>query len=274
MQVDDAGPRPVDAATTLDAPGDSHDAGGTTGELDAALEPGTDAALDPSVDAGAMGTSDGGAQPDAARVSMPCTAAGACDPFRADGCGTGMACRAGAAGAPTACTATAATLRAVGEACTAGSQCVGGSACLDFGDGQRCHALCPMGSIGHCGATAVCTGTITGGDACIQVCRALPPRCDIYAQDCSDPTQACTFATNAETGERYTGCRPAGTRTDGQPCGGEAGSCARGLVCITEDGASSCHHACDPTLTPTSCPASQACTGTARSWGVGYCQPR
>jgi hypothetical protein len=50
------------------------------------------------------------------------------------------------------------------------------------------------------------------------------------------------------------------------------GSCARGLVCITEMGVASCHFACDADLTPTTCPAMQACTGTARSWGVTYCQ--
>ncbi len=129
-----------------------------------------------------------------------------------------------------------------------------------------------MGSIGDCTTGFVCTGSITGGDPCIQVCRPLPEPCDIYTQDCADPLDACTFASNAETGERYTGCRPAGTRTDGQPCGGGMGSCARGLVCITESGTSTCHYACDPAVMPTTCPTMQACTGTARSWGVGYCR--
>ena len=270
----------IDAATTLpdsdlDAPGldafvvATDDTGSaSTDDTGSASTDDTGAAAED--DAAAMGATDTG--PDAPRVSMPCTAAGACDPFVADSCGAGMACRGGAMGAPAACASTAAMVRGIGEACTVGNQCIGGSACLDFGDGLRCQQLCPMGSIGSCGSGFACNGTITGGDACIQVCRPLPEVCDIYTQDCVDPTEACTFATNPETGERYTGCRTAGTRTDGQPCGGGMGSCARGLVCITEMGVASCHFACDPDTTPTTCPAMQACTGTARSWGVGYCQ--
>ncbi len=246
---------------------------------DTGTAPTDDTGTSPTDDTGMVATDDTGTMmmaadtgPDAPLVSMPCTAAGACDPFVSSSCGAGMACRGGAMGAPTACAPTAAMVRAIGEACTVGNQCIGGSACLDFGDGLRCQQLCPMGSIGACGSAAACNGTITGGDACIQVCRPLAERCNIYTQDCADPLEACTFATNPETGERYTGCRTPGTRTDGQPCGGGSGSCARGLVCITESGVASCHFACDPTASPTTCPAMQACTGTARSWDVGYCR--
>jgi hypothetical protein len=269
--IDAATPSP-DPDAALDAPG-----------LDAFVAPGEDTGTEPGTDSGVAPGEDGGATPsdtgvaldtgpDAPLVSMPCTAAGACDPFLETSCGAGMACRPGAMGAPTACAMLSSTVRMRGEDCTASSQCVGGTACLDFGDGLRCQELCPMGSIGDCTTGFVCTGSITGADPCIQVCRPLPERCNIYVQDCADPMDACTFASNAETGERYTGCRPAGTRTDGQPCGGTSGSCARGLVCITESGTSSCHYACDPAVMPTSCPAMQACTGTARSWGVGYCR--
>jgi hypothetical protein len=263
----DAAPPSTDPDADLDAPG-----------LDASVAPGEDtgAGGDDSGTAAGEDTGaaeiDSGVALDAPLVSMPCTAAGACDPFLDSSCGAGMACRPGAMGAPTACAMLSSTVRMRGEDCTASNQCVGGTACLDFGDGLRCQELCPMGSIGDCTTGFVCTGSITGADPCIQVCRPLPERCDIYLQDCADPADACTFASNAETGERYTGCRPAGTRTDGQPCGGSSGACARGLVCITESGTSSCHFACDPAVTPTTCPAMQACTGTARSWGVGYCR--
>lgn len=273
--VDSGRESSLDAALPqADAPG--VDAHAITAD-DAFVDPAIDAFVDPTVDAfvtpaddAAIASTDTG--PDAPRVSMPCTAAGACDPFDAAACGADMACRAGAMGAPTACAPTAAMVRAVGEACTVGNQCAGGSACLDFGDGLRCQQLCPMGSIGACGPSAACNGTITGADPCIQVCRPLPERCDLYAQDCVDPTEACTLAVHPETEERYTGCRTAGTRTDGQPCGGGMGTCARGLVCITEMGVASCHYACDPAVTPTTCPSMQACTGTARSWGIGYCR--
>lgn len=243
------------------------------GVLDAAefdADPGQDAG---GLDAEAPDAGPTDAGTDAPRVSMPCTAPGTCDPFDPAACGAGMACRAGAMGGPTVCAMTAAAVVSEGGSCTASNQCAGGTACLDFGDGLRCHRLCPMGSIGACGTNAVCTGTIIGGDPCIMVCRALPVRCDIYAQDCADPTQACTLVSNAETDERYTGCRTAGTRTDGQPCGGSFGTCARGLICINDgSGASSCHHVCEATATPTTCPTGQACTGTTRGWGVTYCR--
>jgi hypothetical protein len=266
----------------LDAPGldafvppadDAWVAPGTDADLDAFRADDAPATTDDTgavVDAASPSTDTG---PDAPLVSMPCTAAGACDPFVTDSCGAGMACRGGASGGPTACAMLAATTHTIGEACTASSQCLGGSACLDFGDGLRCQQLCPMGSIGACADGFVCNGSITGGDPCIQVCRPLPERCNIYVQDCADPLDTCTFATNPETLERFTGCRPAGTRTDGQPCGGGAGSCDHGLVCINEGGTSTCHHVCDPAVDPTTCPTMQACTGTARSWMVGYCRP-
>ncbi len=268
----DAAPPSTDPDAAPDAPG-----------LDAFVVPREDGGSPPGSDSGVTPGTDGGATdadagpshdtgPDAPLVSMPCTAAGACDPFVEGSCGDGMACRAGAMGAPTACAMLSGTVRRQGEECTASNQCIGGTACLDFGDGLRCQELCPMGSIGECPSGFVCTGAITGADPCIQVCRPLPERCNIYLQDCADPLDACTFASNPETAERYTGCRPAGARTDGQTCGGGTGSCARGLVCITESGASTCHFACDPAVMPTSCPDAQACTGTARSWGVGYCR--
>lgn len=251
MAAEDTGPfdaGPFDAGPFDAAPGDE------AGPIDA-------------------GSFDAGAGVDAPRVSMPCTAAGACDPFDPEACGAGMACRPGAMGAPTACAMLSGTVVPEGGACAAGSQCAGGSACLDFGDGPRCHRLCPMGSIGACGTSAVCTGTITGGDACIMVCRALPLRCDIYEQDCADPGQACTLVSNPETDERYTGCRTAGTRTDGQPCGGSFGTCARGLICVNDgSGGASCRHVCVAAATPTTCPMGQACTGTTRGWGVTYCR--
>ncbi|MBN8616630.1 MAG: hypothetical protein J0L92_38950, partial [Deltaproteobacteria bacterium] len=127
----------IDAATTqpdsdLDAPGldafvvATDDTGSaSTDDTGSATTDDTGAA---ATDDAAMGATDTG--PDAPRVSMPCTAAGACDPFVADSCGAGMACRGGAMGAPAACAPTAATVRGIGEACTVGNQCIGGSACL------------------------------------------------------------------------------------------------------------------------------------------------
>ncbi|MDQ3036682.1 MAG: hypothetical protein M3Y87_30095, partial [Myxococcota bacterium] len=198
--------------------------------------------------------------------SMPCTATGACDPFDPTSCGA-QACRRGSMGAE--CMAVDAAPRAVGEACEFPEQCVAGTMCLNFGDGFHCSRMCPDGSVGFCGDGFVCTGTI--GDFCVQICRPLPARCDIYAQDCADPDDTCTFATDPERELSYTGCRPAGPRGAGETCGGGSGTCGHDLVCIRIDTATSCRQPCNPDAPVDECPTGQACTGFARTWMVGYC---
>lgn len=245
-------------------------AAGSDGSVDASTDP-TDSAA-PEVDAAmendAAAVVDSGPR-DGGPVSMPCTATGACDPFDRGSCGS-EACRVTTMG--TACGAVSATPAAEGEACAAEADCVAGTVCRAFAAGEfRCHRMCPEGSIGFCGAGAACTGTI--GDACVQVCRPLAPACDIYAQDCSDAGQTCTFTSNPETGEPYTGCRPAGDRTEGQTCGGADGTCGFDLVCIRTDMVTACRQPCDPMDPTDTCPSGQACTGMARTWMVGFCTP-
>ncbi len=242
---------------------------GTLSPLDAASPSDTDAA--PLADAGPGPGSDAGPAVDAPSTG-PCTPAGECDPFSPTSCTDGKVCRPDTSGGPTSCVAAGTTLIAAGEACAAGDQCAAGTACVDFGDGLHCERLCARGSTGACGAGYACIGTVTGYDPCIQVCRPLPRECDALANDCAAPDETCAFATNPETGAHYTGCRAAGTQADGQPCGGDAGGCARGLVCVTEDGASACHHPCDASVTPTTCPASQLCNGTLTGFTFGYCR--
>lgn len=256
---------PLDApeldAPELDAPG--LDARGLDApELDAPEldAPGLDA---PGLDAP---IEDGGS--DAPLLSMPCTATGACDPFDVASCASGSSCRLGAMG--TECMSLSATTARVGEACTRSDGCEPGALCLDFGGGFVCHRMCPDGSIGFCGAGSTCSGTL--GDACVRVCRPLATRCDIYAQDCADPMLACTLVTNGETGERFTGCRPAGTLTRGEMCGGSLGTCEGGLVCVRESGVSSCRAVCNPEAGGPACTLPETCSGTTTGWGVRYCR--
>ena len=218
----DAGSGMLDAATNGDGGSSATDSGSS----------GTDAG---------MSASDAGGAADSGRVSMPCMAAGECDPFVSTPCAAASSCRPTDMG--TRCMATSMTL-GEGALCDRADQCAPGLLCLDFGDGFQCSRMCPMGSIGFCGATSACTGSI--GDACVQVCRPLPPRCDIYAQDCADSADTCTFVRNSETDEPYTGCRPAGTRTRGQTCGGMDGACGHDLVCIRSGETTACHGVCNP----------------------------
>ncbi len=254
----DAGGGDVDGGGTGSDAGGSGDDGGTGTDGGGPSDAGDVDAGD--VDAGAV---DGGP------VSMPCMAMGDCDPFDPSACMAGQKCQVTATG--TACVdLTMDPPLGRGATCGVDTECGPGLWCLSFGDGFECMPMCPNGSIGACGADAACIGTV-GMEACVRVCRAIPPRCDIYAQDCADPGDMCTFATNPESRENYTGCRPNGTLTLGEACGGDLGTCSRGLVCIREGMETSCRQVCGPDGAAPTC-ASGECTGLARSWGVPYCR--
>lgn len=228
-----------------------------------------DAGADGGVTSMDAGPVDAGA-PDLGPVSMPCTATGACDPFDLTSCGAGLSCRPNGTGM-TECLPIIAAPLEEGTACATARDCQPGLVCLDFGGGASCHRMCPRGSIGFCGGEDRCFGTL--GDACVQVCRSRPEPCDIYAQDCPNPADACTLASDPETRAPYTGCRPNGMVGLGGFCGGMAGTCERGLICIREGSASTCKQVCGPDGgTPVCTAAGEACTGFARTWGVSYCR--
>ena len=265
---DDVGPGPGDGGT-MDATG-GDGGGGDSGPRDDSG--GVDGG---GVDGGGVdgGGSDGGAgdaAADGGPVSMPCTPTGDCDPFDPSACPDGQSCRPSTVSG-TSCQAIIASPVSEGETCATAQDCAPGLLCLNFGDGFTCERLCPDGSIGFCSDGQACTGTI--GDACVQVCRPTPTPCDIYAQDCADPDDTCSFVRHPETTTPYTGCRPAGTQGHGDPCGGMDGTCGHSLVCVREGDVVSCHYVCDPDGgDPTCTEAGEACTGFARTWMVGYCQ--
>jgi len=307
-----AGPPPAADAAGLDASGDGGVDGatpdaGTDGGRDAATDGGaadasrdgavTDGAIadsaamdgaaadsaasDSAVTDGAAGDSAAGdsavadsamadAAVDSGPVSMPCTATGACDPFDLTSCAAGEKCLVTATG--TACQALTMTPPlAEGATCTRDTDCTAGTWCVSFGGGFVCTATCAAGSFGECGPTASCLGTV-GAETCVRVCRDLAPRCDIFTQDCADAADACTLARNPDSGERYTGCLPAGTQARGEACGGSAGRCAPGTICINSGGMTTCRQVCGPDGgTPICTDAAESCTGLARSWGVPFC---
>ncbi|MEQ9076427.1 MAG: hypothetical protein RLP09_21405 [Sandaracinaceae bacterium] len=264
-------------AAQMDADAGRGDAGSGDGggDIDAGDDAGVVDGDGGAMDGGAMdgsmadgGVTDGGV--DAGPVSMPCTPTGSCDPFDPSSCPSGQKCAVSDMG--TVCEdLTADPALVAGEACTRDSQCGPGTWCVNFGSGFECAPMCAAGSIGDCGADGACIGRV-GMEACVQVCRPIAARCDIYAQDCADAAEACTLASHPETGERYTGCRPEGTQTVGQPCGGSMGTCAGGLICIREAGASTCREVCRDPGPPSCTQAGETCSGTARSWGVTYCR--
>lgn len=197
-----------------------------------------------------------------------CEPVGECDPFDANPC-PGAACRPSAG--ETVCEAIDAPVLAEGDSCAVPNEdaCPAGTACIDFGGGQRCHRLCRAGSVGDCGATLACSFAALG-DPCLRVCRPFPEACDIFDQDCADSADTCTLATHPETDERYTGCRPAGPQERGDACGGGSGTCGHGLICVS----STCREVCDPMDgTPGCSDSGEACTGLSASYEIPFCQP-
>lgn len=198
-----------------------------------------------------------------------CEPVGACDPFDADPC-PGGACRPTVGG--TVCETPDAPVLAEGDSCAVPDEdaCPAGTLCVDIGGGQRCHRLCRAGTVGTCGATLACSTSALFTDACVRLCRPFPEPCDILAQDCVDMTDTCTLATHPETGENYTGCRPAGTQQRGDACGPGSGTCGHGLICVSRI----CREVCDPMDGDPDCTdAGEACTGVSATYDVPYCEP-
>ncbi|RLB49212.1 MAG: hypothetical protein DRJ42_21495 [Deltaproteobacteria bacterium] len=245
--------------------------GGADGSTDGG--PGTDSGPGADAGPGDSGTpTDAGADAamDTGPVSMPCTAIGPCDPFDPTSCPDGEGCQPGIG--MTECVTLDADAADLGETCALPDECAAGLLCLNFGDGPTCERMCPNGSIGFCGAGQACTGAI-GGDMCIRICRSIPTPCDIYTQDCAGTDEACTLARNPETGETYTGCRPAGTQGSGMACGGADGQCQAGLICIGEASIDVCRQVCGPDGgDPTCADPGESCTGLSTNWMVPYCR--
>ena len=228
-------------------------------------------------DSGAADTSGGdtaiAGDADTGPVSMPCMASGACDPFDPTSCPTGQKCRVTAMG--TACEALSMDPPlGEGAVCAQDLECGAGLWCIQFGGETEftCQRTCPAGSIGACGTDNACIGSV-GDEECVRICRPIPPRCDIYDQDCADSADMCTLVTHSETFERYTGCRPNGTVAVGDPCGGSLGRCVRGSICIRTSGVTACEEVCDADDGEPGCSISgEMCIGLASSWMVTYCR--
>jgi hypothetical protein len=232
---------------------------------DLAPEARGDAADAPEIEAAADATSGDAA---GERVSMACTAPGACDPFDPAACGAQI-CRVQLDG-NTACVPGAATLKQAGAACASTTECGDGLDCVQLGDdpGFTCRRTCPKGSLGFCGGDLRCTNTFGG---CVQFCLPRDLPCDIYVQNCADPSRACTLSIDSETGERYTGCRPAGPGARGDRC--ESVVCGKGLLCVREGGVSTCRQICTGDGGALPCTAAgETCSGLTSTYQITYCK--
>lgn len=198
-----------------------------------------------------------------------CRPPGDCDPFDPAACRAGEVCVRRSTGR-TECRSGPGDAD-LDELCSRGSDCRPGLLCVNTGGEQRCQRSCPLGSVGFCGGEERCSGSI--GDACLGFCRLRSPTCDVYAQDCEAADDACTFAMDPETDERYTGCRPAGPRTIGTACGEDEGFCEAGLVCIREDPGGVCREVCNAELPTDTCRAGEVCSGLSAGWRVTFCEP-
>ena len=251
------------------------DGGDPTGRRDAggvdAFVPSADAGEPSDDDAGPAPADAGPAEDAAAPVDAGplCEPEGDCDPFDAATCPEGRSCRPDETDF-FRCTNHEAEPLGLGEACTTAASCAPGLLCLDFGDGLRCHPLCPEGGVGACPSGWECSGAFSGG-SCVRVCREAPPRCDVYAQDCADPADGCAPTFDPETEEPITVCREAGPRAVGEECGGAAGRCAEGLVCVRSGDVNRCRQVCRPDGAP-SCAGGEECIGTVSVWEITYCR--
>jgi len=221
--------------------------------------------------AGCAGQNEPGADAaarDAAAAVSACTVPGPCNPFTGTGCGMGQYCRVGERNDVACADAVAGMMIAEGAVCPVNGACAPGLMCLGDADGLRCRKLCARGSRGTCRGDDRCGGTLPG-QSCVQFCRAIPRRCDVYAQDCPTASDACSLAIDPESNEHYTGCRAAGPRGEDQPCDGTA-LCAKGLVCVASGAANRCVRVCR--RDGPACPSGQSCRGTIGEWNLNYCE--
>lgn len=195
----------------------------------------------------------------------------ACDPLAQD-------CEKGKC-VPTPGTGTATCLqlgeqRAVGQACDSITQCVKGSHCALLPDEtvSVCRAMCDRSATTDtCAAPTTCAATLSSG---VGLCAAPPTACDIYLNDCA--AGDCVVMQNPESGGVGTFCGQAGPRKAGEACGGAAGECEAGNICVlrADQTVSTCQPVCrnaeDGPIR--ACPQNSACTGTAAASGVTFCQ--
>ena len=254
----DAGNDDTGETTSSDGgdPMDSGTTGGTTGGMDTGEPVDADNPMDTAADT-------------EERVFDP---GGECNPYTQD-------CPDGDDGDPQQCVPIQGEPRCIAqnpqqlaaeEPCV-GVECAPGLTCINWGGdrGQVCTQMCDRNTREGCADNFSCSAWVQSNDN-IGLCQPRPVTCDIYAQDCPDDGQACTFGRDPDTDAPIYVCASAGDRADGQTCSGGAGRCMEGLICIrTEGDEATCSRVCQE---DDDCLGEQRCIGRSTTWEATFCR--
>ncbi|MEO1272873.1 MAG: hypothetical protein AAFX99_32700 [Myxococcota bacterium] len=264
--ITDAGSDPTDADTTGggDDTSTTADDTSTTGGGDDDTSSTTDTG-DPPQDSG---TAQDTEEMDA-RVYDP---GGMCDPYAQD-------CPESENGEPQQCVPIQGEPRciprnaqqvAAEQPCT-GGDCAAGLTCINWGGdrGQVCTQMCDRNTREGCADNFSCSAWVQSNDN-IGLCLPRPVLCDIYAQDCPEPDQGCTFGRDPDTNDPIFVCATAGPQANGQLCSDGNGRCQAGLICIrTEGDAATCSRVCQ---NDNDCLGGQTCSGRSTTWDATFCR--
>lgn len=169
------------------------------------------------------------------------------------------------AGQGTTCVDPSTTALSLGQICRSRS-CAAGLACVRTSSVPRCVAVCALGSTTDCarlGGDHDCRSIHdTNWGACIQ----LPPICDPFTQAPCAALEACQPVQRSGGAFEFR-CRTAGPGAEGGACDNTMG-CARGLLCVRENGVTTCRKPCHDG--GNECGGGTACTGTVLT--IRYCR--
>lgn len=160
-----------------------------------------------------------------------------------------------------------------GAACETIAECAKGTHCATLPDDglSLCRPMCePLADPDSCPTDFACIATLSSNSS-VGLCVGAPPSCDIYVDDCASGD--CIVRRDPISGSIGTYCGQAGTRRTSETCGGAAGDCEVGHVCVqlSNQTNSTCQPVCrvEPRR---ACPSPLSCSGTAASSGVTFCQ--
>lgn len=159
------------------------------------------------------------------------------------------------------------TDKALEESCE-GGDCLPGLACINTStSGAQCKQLCDRSTGSGCsGLTpeSECLSGITGISSW-GFCVGLAATCDALTQDPCATDEACQPFQHFD-GSFDLRCREPGPGMQGDDCSTDR--CARGLVCVNQNGQAQCRTVCDVDM---DCPSGGMCSGTINGLGVKYC---
>lgn len=169
------------------------------------------------------------------------------------------------AGQGTTCVDPSTTALSLGQICRS-RDCAPGLACVRTSSVPRCVAVCAPGSATDCARLGGDHDCRSIHDTNWGACVPLPPICDPYTQAPCAALEACQPV--QRTGGAFDfRCRTAGPGAEGGACDNTMG-CGRGLLCVRENGVTTCRKPCHEG--GNECSGGTACTGTVLT--IRYCR--